>query len=289
MDLAMQLTELSTEKFVQAGPVRLRYHEAGAGEPLVLLHGGGPGASGWSNYSRNIEFLARRFRVLVPDLPGFGGSQKSLPPDRLFTYLAARMSDFLQALDVPAAHFIGNSLGGGTVLKLALDHPQRVHKAVLMGSGGGLPLFSTMPTEGVRHLVGYYEGSGPSLEKLRSFIDVMLYDGTAVTDELLQQRYRASLDPEVIRNPPIRRHGGRMPLEDLWREDLTRLEHDVLLVWGREDRVVPLDCALVLLKQLRRGQLHVFPQCGHWVQWEKATEFNALVAGFFDRFEGETR
>ncbi|MEP7244077.1 MAG: alpha/beta fold hydrolase [Gammaproteobacteria bacterium] len=285
----MTYTEQNTERFVQAGGVRIRYHEAGEGDPLLLLHGGGPGASGWSNYSRNVEFLAKRFRVLVPDMPGFGKSDKSLPPDKLFTYLAGSMNDFMEALDIPAAHFVGNSLGGGTALKLALDHPQRVRKAVLMGSGGGMPMFSTMPTEGVKHLVGYYEGSGPSLEKLRSFLDVMLYDGSAITEELLQQRYQASLDPETVRNPPIRRRGGKMPLEDLWREELTRLDHDLLLVWGREDRVVPLDCALVLLKQLRRGQLHVFPQCGHWVQWEKAAEFNALIAGFFTQIEGASK
>lgn len=284
----MTITERGTEKFVNANGVGIRYHEAGLGEPLLLLHGGGPGASGWSNYSRNVEFLAKRFRVLVPDLPGFGRSEKCLPPDKLFTYLAGVMNDFLEALGIESAHFVGNSLGGGTVLKLALDRPERVRKAVLMGSGGGTPLFSTMPTEGVKHLVGYYEGSGPSLEKLRSFIDVMLYDGSAVTDELLQQRYQASLDPEVVRNPPIRKRNGRMPLEDLWREELTRLEHELLLVWGREDRVVPLDCAFVLLKQLKRGQLHVFPQCGHWVQWERAAEFNSLIAGFFTKLEGST-
>lgn len=277
----MTYDEKNTERFVRVGDVNVRYHEVGSGAPLLLLHGGGPGASGWSNYSRNVEFLAKRFRVLVPDLPGFGGSDKSLPPDKLFTYLANVMDGFLVALGIDSAHFVGNSLGGGTVLKLALDHPERVRKAVLMGSGGGMPMFSTMPTEGVKRLVGYYEGSGPSIKKLRAFIDVMLYDGSMVTDELLRSRYTASLDPDVVRNPPIKRRNGRMPLEDLWREDLTRLDHELLLVWGREDRVVPLDCAFVLLKQLRHGQLHVFPQCGHWVQWEKADEFNSLIAGFF--------
>lgn len=284
----MTYDEKNTERFVRVGGVNVRYHEAGTGEPLVLLHGGGPGASGWSNYSRNVDFLARHFRVLVPDLPGFGGSDKCLPQDALFTYLANTMDGFLAALGIDAAHFVGNSLGGGTVLKLALDHPERVRKAVLMGSGGGMPMFSTMPTEGVKHLVGYYEGSGPSIEKLRAFIDVMLYDGSKVTDDLLQSRYQASLDPEVVRNPPIKKRNGRMPLEDLWREDLTRLDHELLLVWGREDRVVPVDCAFVLLKQLRHGQLHIFPQCGHWVQWEKAAEFNSLIAGFF-QFEGGSK
>jgi 2-hydroxy-6-oxonona-2,4-dienedioate hydrolase/4,5:9,10-diseco-3-hydroxy-5,9,17-trioxoandrosta-1(10),2-diene-4-oate hydrolase len=278
--VAEPLTERATERFLTATGVRLRYHEAGAGEPLVLLHGGGPGASGWSNYHRNIDALSREYRVLIPDLPGFGGSDKCLPDRGLFGYLAGVIRDFLDALAIPTAHFVGNSLGGGTVLKLALEHPKRLGKGVLMGSGGGLPMFSTMPTEGVRHLVGYYEGTGPSLEKLRSFIDVMLYDGSAVTDELLEQRYRASLDPDIVRNPPIKRLAGKLPLEELWREELPRLDHELLLVWGREDRVVPLDCAFVLLKQLARGQLHVFGQYGHWVQWEKATAFNALVLGF---------
>jgi 4,5:9,10-diseco-3-hydroxy-5,9,17-trioxoandrosta-1(10),2-diene-4-oate hydrolase len=279
-DAAMD--EKSTEKFVTAAGLRIRYHEAGVGEPLLLLHGGGPGASGWSNYNRNIEFLAKRFRVIVPDLPGFGGSAKSLPDVALFGYLATVIANFMTELGLPSAHFVGNSLGGGTVLKLALEQPQRVRRAVLMGSGGGFPVFSTMPTEGVKHLVGYYEGSGPSIEKLRNFIDVMLFDGSKVTEELLQQRYAASLDPDVVRNPPIKRRAGKMPLEDLWREELSVLNHDFLLVWGREDRVVPLDCAFILLKQLPKAQLHVFPRCGHWVQWEKADEFNSLVAGFFE-------
>ncbi len=287
--MAERLTEQGTERFVTAGGVRIRYHEAGSGDPLVLLHGGGPGASGWSNYSRNVDSLSREYRVLIPDLPGFGRSDKCLPDAGLFTYLAGAMKAFLDALAIPSAHFIGNSLGGGTVLKLALDHPTYVRKGVLMGSGGGLPLFSTMPTEGVKHLVGYYEGAGPSMEKLKSFINIMLYDTSVVTEELLEQRYRASLDPEIVRNPPIKRLAGRMPLEELWREELTRLDHELLLVWGREDRVVPLDCAFVLLKQLSRGQLHVFPQCGHWAQWEKAGEFNTLVAGFLKNSTGGTQ
>lgn len=276
----MKITESATEKFIQAGKNRLRYHDVGEGTPVLLIHGGGPGASGWSNYNRNVEYLAKQFRVLIVDLPGFGKSDKTLPPDNLFSYLSESTRAFLDALEIPAAHFVGNSLGGGTTLKFALDYPNRVKKAVLMGSGGGTSIFSTVPTEGVKHLVGYYEGSGPSLEKLRSFIDVMVYDKTAITDQLLEQRYHASLDPEIVRNPPIKWR-GKLPLEPLWREDLGRLEQEFLLVWGREDRVVPLDCAFILAKQLAKARLHVFPQCGHWAQWEKADEFNRLIADFF--------
>jgi pimeloyl-ACP methyl ester carboxylesterase len=260
--------------------VKLFYRDLGQGEPLLLLHGGGPGASGWSNFSRNAGPLSGRFRVLVPDLPGFGASEKTLPDERLFTYLAGVTRDFMDELGIARAHIVGNSLGGGTALRLALSSPDRVGRAVLMGSGGSVPVFSAWPTEGVRRLVGYYEDDGPSLRKLRDFIDIMVYDGSAVTDELLEQRYQASIDPEVLRKPPIVRRAGKVLLEDLWREDLAALPHDFLLVWGREDRVVPLDCAFMLLKQLQRARLHVFPQCGHWAQWEKAGEFNALVTEF---------
>lgn len=275
----MDFTEEATSKFVDAGDLRIHYNEAGSGEPLLLIHGGGPGASGWSNYRRNVDALARDFRVLIIDLPGFGKSSRIIPDDNLFTYLSGAVLDFLDALDIAKAHIVGNSLGGGTTLKLALDHPDRVNKFVLMGAGGSIPTFSPMPTEGIMRLLGYYEGDGPSLEKLKAFIDIMVYDKSEMTDELLEERYQASLDPETMKNPPIKWR-GKMPLEDLWREGLDELPHEALIIWGREDRVVPMDSAFMLLKQIARARLHVFPQCGHWAQWEKADEFNQLVADF---------
>jgi 4,5:9,10-diseco-3-hydroxy-5,9,17-trioxoandrosta-1(10),2-diene-4-oate hydrolase len=278
----MTSIEESTSARIKAGGIDLHYHELGSGFPVVLLHGGGPGASGWSNFSRNVTPLAKHWRVLVPDLPGFGKSERITVEDRVFGFYARVVRDFLQALGISQAHFIGNSLGGGTALKLALDHPDHVGRLVLMGTGGSLPVFSATPTEGVRRLFEFYAGSGPSMQKLRAFIDLLVYDSAAITDELLAARYAAATLPEVIANPPLK-FKGRPPLEDLWREALSELPHDVLLVSGREDRVVPLDCAFLLLKLIPNARLHVLPKCGHWAQWEHADEFNALVHDFLGR------
>jgi pimeloyl-ACP methyl ester carboxylesterase len=277
------ITEAATSRFVDAGKIRIHYNEAGSGEPLVLIHGGGPGASAWSNYRRNVESLAKHFRCLMVDLPGFGKSAKVGPNNKgIFAFYAETIRDVLDALRIERAHFIGNSLGGATTLKFILDYPDRAGNAVLMGAAGSTPVTSPWPSEGLKHLMSYYDGTGPSKEKLKSFIDVMVVDKTHLTDALYEERYLASIDPEVLANPPLRPRAG-VPVEELWRENLSGISQRVLLIWGREDRVVPLDMSFLLLQRIPNAQLHVFPQCGHWAQWEKAEEFNPLVTEFLLR------
>lgn len=275
----MAYTEEGTSKFVQAGKVRVHYNEAGSGDPLVLIHGGGPGANGWSNYQRNVEELSKHFRCIMIDLPGFGKTDKVRPDTGLFAFFAEVIRDMLDELKIPKAHFIGNSLGGGTALKFALDYPDRAGRLVLMGPGGSVPLLTPWPSEGIKHLFSFYEGEGPTMEKLKAFIDVMVVDKSELTEELYQQRFKSATDPETVKNPPLRMRKG-MPLEELWKENLAGLKHEVMLIWGREDRVIPLDMSLFLLNRIQKAQLHVFPNCGHWAQWEKAPEFNRIVSGF---------
>ena len=275
----MTYTEKDTSKFVQAGKVRVHYNEAGSGDPLVLIHGGGPGATGWSNYQRNVDELSKHFRCLMIDLPGFGKTDKVRPDTGLFAFFAEVIRDMLDALKIPKAHFIGNSLGGGTALKFALDYPDRAGRLVLMGPGGSVPLFTPWPSEGIKHLFSFYEGEGPTMAKLKAFIDVMVVDKSELTEALYEQRFKSATDPETVKNPPLRMRKG-MPLEELWKENLAGLKHEFLLIWGREDRVIPLDMSLFLLNRIQKAQLHVFPNCGHWAQWEKAPEFNRIVAGF---------
>ncbi len=133
-----------SEHTVTVAGRRLFYVEAGAGPVVVLLHGGGPGASGVSNFSRNIDALADHFRVVVPDMPGYGRSTKALDQSDPFGALADAIRGLLDALDVDVAHLVGNSYGGAAALRLAMDSPERVAKLVLMGPGGigttrGLP------------------------------------------------------------------------------------------------------------------------------------------------------
>jgi pimeloyl-ACP methyl ester carboxylesterase len=273
----MAFTEEATSKFVQAGTVKLHYHEAGRGPTLIMIHGGGPGAGGWSNYRRNVEPFAERFRVILPDLPGFAKSDKPKIEGGILTFMAKAIKDLMDALDISRAHFVGNSLGGATTMKLAVDYPDRADRLVLMGAPG-LALFTPQPSEGIKHLISYYDPPGPSMEKLPAFLNVMVYDSSALTDQLIKERYEASTQPDLVANPIMSRSRAAS-FEPLWK-DVSRIKHKTLLVWGRDDRTVTLDHSFFLLNQLENVRLHVFSKCGHWAQWEKAAEFNRLVTDF---------
>ncbi|MEE6176745.1 alpha/beta fold hydrolase [Mycobacterium sp. 050134] len=257
--------------------------EAGSGTPVVMLHGGGPGASGMSNYSRNIDALAERFRLIVPDLPGYGRSAKGVDHDDPFGYLADMVRGLIDELGIDNAHLVGNSYGGAAALRLALDTPHRVGKLVLMGPGG-IGTTRGLPTAGLRSLLSYYGGDGPSREKLAAFIRTYLvYDGAAVPDELIDARYRASIDPEVVADPPLRRPSGPRAL---WRMDLTRdrrlraLPTPTLILWGRDDKVNRPAGGPMLFDLLPNAELVMTSHTGHWMQWERAELFNELIADF---------
>jgi 2-hydroxy-6-oxonona-2,4-dienedioate hydrolase/4,5:9,10-diseco-3-hydroxy-5,9,17-trioxoandrosta-1(10),2-diene-4-oate hydrolase len=273
------LTEDDSSRYIDVGGRQVHYHEAGKGEPIFLLHGGGPGASGWSNFNRNVDAFAPHYRVLIPDFPGFGRSAAWDLSGGLFTTMAEWLLGLLDALDIKKAHLVGNSMGGGTAIKLALEQPDRVGKIVLMAPGGFLPPFTVMPSEGLKILFSFY-ALPPTRERLLRFLTCMVYDSGNLTEELLEQRLQSASNPEVLANPPFK-PGSPPPVEELWRDPLlSSLDHHFLLVWGRDDRTIPLDGAFTGLKQLRNAELHVFSQCGHWVQWEKAEAFNRLVIGF---------
>lgn len=268
---------------VQVGARQIHLAELGAGPALLMLHGGGPGASGVSNYARNVQALARHFRVLVPDLPGYGKSSKGVNADDPFGDRADAMLGLLDALDIARAHVVGNSLGGACALQMALRQPARVGRLVLMGPGG-VGISQNAPTAGLKRLLGYYAGEGPTLEKLRAFLsEDLVYDGSAITDEVLRARFDASIDPEVIANPPLR---APKDLEAFKRLDflldarLPALTHPTLVLWGTEDRVNPPSGAMALQARLPACDVFLFSKTGHWVQWERAAEFNAVVAAF---------
>ncbi|MBV8178152.1 MAG: alpha/beta fold hydrolase [Mycobacterium sp.] len=260
--------------------------ETGGGPAVVMLHGGGPGASGVSNYSRNIAALAQRFRVIVPDMPGYGRSAKGVDQSDPFGYLADMIRGLLDELGLAKAHLIGNSYGGSAALRLALDTPHRVDKLVLMGPGG-IGTTRAAPTAGLKSLLSYYGGDGPSRAKLEAFIrNYLVYDGASAPDELIDLRYAASVDPEVVANPPLRRPSGPTALRTLWRMDLTRdrrlkqLQTPTLVLWGRDDKVNRPAGGPMLANLMPNAELVMTSRTGHWMQWERAGLFNQLAAEF---------
>jgi 4,5:9,10-diseco-3-hydroxy-5,9,17-trioxoandrosta-1(10),2-diene-4-oate hydrolase len=250
-----------------------------------MLHGGGPGASSWSNFGPALPHFAERIRTILVDQPGFGASDKPAVQGNYYRFAAEYVVALLDELGIEKVHLLGNSLGGGTAMRLALSHPDRVGRLVLMGPGGlSLNLFHADPTEGVRRLMDFADD--PTRESLRAFISTMVVNQDLVTDELVEERFADATAPGAREamasmgwsfwNPETAEDGM------LWRE-AHRLRAHTLLTWGREDRVNPLDGAMVALKLIRKAQLHVFPNCGHWAQIEAADEFCEVTTAFLAR------
>ncbi|MGT2509352.1 alpha/beta fold hydrolase [Cupriavidus basilensis] len=282
----MNLADLQiplTSNTVRVSGKTIFYAEAGAGAPLLMLHGGGPGASGVPNYERNIAVLARHFRVIVPDMPGYGRSTKGLSRADPFGDCASAMLGLMDYLEIDRACVVGNSLGGACALRMALDRPQRVAGLVLMGPGG-IDTTRGLPTAGLKCLLDYYSGAGPSEEKLSTFIrQYLVYDGVRVPQSLIDGRFQASLDPEVVANPPLVRPKGlpKFRLIDFTREPrLSTLQTPTLVLWGTEDLVNRPSGAHSLQKRMPNCDVYLFSRTGHWVQWERAEEFNAAVTAF---------
>jgi 4,5:9,10-diseco-3-hydroxy-5,9,17-trioxoandrosta-1(10),2-diene-4-oate hydrolase len=275
-----------TEHTVNVAGKPIFVAEAGTGTPVVMLHGGGPGASGVSNYSRNIDALAQHYRVIVPDMPGYGRSAKGVDQSDPFGYLADMIRGLLDELGFAAAHVVGNSYGGAAALRLALDTPNRVDKLVLMGPGG-IGTTRGAPTAGLKSLLSYYGGTGPSRDKLERFIrNYLVYDGASVPDALIETRYAASVDPDVVANPPLRRPSGPTALRTLWRMDLTRdrrlgsLQTPTMVLWGRDDKVNRPSGGPMLANRMPNAELIMTSRTGHWMQWERADLFNRIVVDF---------
>ncbi|MFC9514820.1 4,5:9,10-diseco-3-hydroxy-5,9,17-trioxoandrosta-1(10),2-diene-4-oate hydrolase [Nocardiaceae bacterium NPDC056970] len=285
MTATEELTYESTSRFAQVrDDLKLHYHEAGVGNgpTIVLLHGGGPGASSWSNFAKNIPVLAQQFHVIAVDQPGYGRSDKPTEHPQYFRHSASALKDLLDTIGITdRVHLLGNSLGGGAAVRFALDYPERAGRLVLMGPGGlSVNLFAPDPTEGVRNLGKFaYQ---PTRENLEAFLRIMVFDQKLITDELIDERFAAASAPESLAAAKAMGRSfssSEFELGMLWR-DAYKLRQRVLLIWGREDRVNPIDGALVALKMIPRVQLHVFGGCGHWAQLEKFDEFNRLASDF---------
>lgn len=266
---------------VETSECVVSYRDMGTGPVLLLLHGGGPGATGWGNFGGNAAGLHEHFRVIIPDHPGFGASKIIKDSGTAYRNLSAlAMSEMLGALNIDCAHVVGNSMGGGVTLTMALRYPHVVDKLVLMGPwlpGLGIPLLAPLP---VPLLQQYYpDASLAKMEALiRAFVFNPNFDGF---DALVKSRYEASLDPE-IRAGYLRMSSGEDPAPDPRPvfDQLAGLDNDVLLLWGRDDRFCSLDDAFMYLAALRKSRLIIFRETGHWVQAERVPEFNSEVTAF---------
>lgn len=276
--------------------VNIHVTEEGNGQPAVLLlHGGGPGSSGMSNFAPCVPRFSRSARTIVPDQPGFGETTLPTFHGSYLDMSARHMVGLLDALGIDRAHVIGNSLGGGVALTMARDFPDRVDRLVLMNpAGASIPLFNAETSE-IGMIRNYYDPPGPSLERMRTFAHEMVYDPSRAAEEMVRQRYENSLRPgaregmvAALRTFDPRLEGAETAASRsgmLWTQ-LQDIPHSTLLMWGREDRAAPLDRAWFVLARLPSVELHVLPHCGHWIQIEWPDVFHDLVRVFFSQPSG---
>ncbi len=280
-----ELTAEATSKTLATPAGDLHYHEAGEGPPLLLLHGSGPGVSGWANFSGNLPRFAPHFRTLVLDLPGFGKSHAVDGPPIL--HAPGAVLAFLDGLGIERLAMVGNSLGGGVVAGLAANSPERVSRLVTLG-GVGVPFFSPSPPEGIVRLVEFVED--PTRDRLVQWMRSMVFDPALLTDEFVDERWNAASQPEALASIRTIYNRG---LLDAFRAltvhnsellaMLGRIEAPTLLTWGRDDRVTPLDGAIAPLRLIPRCELHVFHDCGHWAMIERKDEFESVVLSYLLR------
>ncbi|MDT2006142.1 alpha/beta fold hydrolase [Rhodococcus opacus] len=290
-------TGSSRSHFVEAGNTLVHAITTGdSPETIVLIHGGGPGASSWSNFSQNVPALSEQFSLVLLDLPGYGKSGPAADDgDSAFDYYAGIVEDVLDHLGVERAHFIGNSLGGGVSFRFAATRPERTGKLVLLGPAGvNFPVFT--PSGKIHTYLGKVSGAllrEPGPDTMRAFIENMVYDRSLAGDEVVEERlvdlaaatgapdpaspmYKMWLDAkdrEVRFNPAD---------FESWR-DCHKISAPTLLLWGRDDIFVPVDGALYPLQYMPNAELQTFGKCGHWVQVEQQCEFDQATLEFLTR------
>jgi pimeloyl-ACP methyl ester carboxylesterase len=275
------LREITTDKGT------LRYHEAGEGPVLLLLHGSGPGVTGWRNFRGNLAVFAEQFRCLVLEFPGFGVSDDFGGHPMLDAQSA--VPAFVDALGLDRVDIIGNSMGGGVGINFAINHPDRIGRLVTIG-GIGTNIYSPGPSEGIRLLQEFTED--PTRQRLVDWLNSMVYDPALVTETLIDERWELATDPETLAS--ARRMYGKAAFAAMTKmmrnadfplpwAIMHKVKAPTLLTWGRDDRVSPLDMSLIPMRTIANAELHVFPNCGHWVMIEQKQAFEATTLSFLQR------
>src|SRR5579885_2869958 len=258
---------------------RTHYVVAGSGAPVVLVHGVG---GSLLNYQRNIEELAAVARVYALDLPGHGHSPAPEVEYRVEEG-AAFVQAFIQEICGEPAALVGLSAGGLMCALAAAEQPELVTRLVLVSSAGfgrrvSWPLrMLTLP------LVDRFV-EAPTPDQVRGALSRQVYDPATITPELVEAVY------EVWQQPGNRRAFLRSLRSNItllgvrrWRRHLrsaSKLAVPVLIVWGKNDKTIPVRYAYKAVKKVAGARLHIFERCGHMPPFERAAEFNRLVTEF---------
>lgn len=263
-------------KSILAAGIQTNYLEAGSGDTVILIHGSGPGVTAYANWRLSIPVLAQKYRVLAPDIAGFGYTERKADQAYNLDFWVRHLTEWMDAVGVKKAKFVGNSFGGALTLALTARHPERVERFVLMGAAG----VNFEMTPGLDAVWGYE----PSVENMRELVKSFAYDTSFITDDLVKSRYEASVRPgyhesyaKIFAAPRESMIKAMVTPE----ADVRRITQPALVIHGRDDRIVPLSNSYKLHSLIQNSDLHVFGCCGHWTQIERKDQFVKLVMDFF--------
>ncbi|MFF0813935.1 alpha/beta fold hydrolase [Rhodococcus sp. NPDC003318] len=264
------------DKWLQTADGELtHYHDLGEGTPILFLHGSGTGVTAAANWWLNLPALSRQGRCIAIDSIGYGQSVVADGTAYGIKEWVRHAVRVLDALGIEKTWIVGNSLGGWLAFQFAIDFPERLLGIVSMGTGGA-------------KLTGALAGhSNPTLTEagIRTTLEMFVVDKSLVTDELVSLRYRSALNDTAsdrLADVVAARDRDRYELP-LDFEVLARLDIPVLLIHGTQDVVIPVSRTWDLLNVIPHGDAHIFSQCGHWSQVERAEEFNAVIADYLGR------
>lgn len=258
------------DKWLETAPGEItHYHELGEGTPILFLHGSGTGVTAAANWWLNLPQIAEFGRCIAIDSIGYGQTVVAEGTEYGIRQWVEHAIRVLDALGIEKTWIVGNSLGGWLAFQFAIDHPERLAGIISMGTGGA-------------KLTGALKGhSNPTLtrEGIRDTLELFVVDKSLITEELVELRYNSALNDtasdrlkEVVAARD--RDRNELPLDF---DKLAELDMPVLLIHGTQDKVIPVSRTWDLLNVVPHADVHIFSQCGHWSQVERADEFNRVI------------
>ena len=271
------MTELSLATYRVAGGHDIRIADAGSGPVVVFIHGSGPGASGPSNFRDNWHaFVKAGFRVILPDMIGYGASSKPEGIDYTLQLFTDTLYEALRAHGIVRAAMVGNSLGGGVAIQMTLDHPEFAERLVLMAPGCIEEQASYFTMPGIAKMVSGFGSPDFSLEDQRRLISNLVHPDFVqhIPDALVAERFAVARtqSKDVLMRMRTPNLGPRVG----------ELVEPIFVMWGKDDEFCPEGGARYFLDQCANARCLTFSRTGHWVQVERAQEFNRYAIAFLD-------
>lgn len=262
-------------QFTDVAGINTHYYEAGSGDPLILIHGGGAGADAWGNWRGCIGLFAEHFHVFALDMVGFGFSDKPDPASFAYTQATRvdHISGFIDTLGLSGVNLIGNSMGGITSMGVAIENPQKINKIILMGSAG-----IRAPISDELKSIMQYDYTAAGMEKI---VRGLTNPGFEVDPDIVAYRHELSVDP-ATRSAYDAIMGWLAEQQGLYYEEeyIRRVSQPTLVVNGKLDKVVQLSCAYRLLELIENSSGYILPHCGHWAMIEHPDTFARISTGF---------